>query len=485
MSYIPESPPKKSAFGDSLVMEPQPRVALKAVYGVLSNAETFTATGGGATTSDSEFVLTTGTSAGGYGVLWSRRPLVYIPGIGAECRITGQFTTGVASSLQAVGFFNANDGMLIGYNGTSFGVMHRHGGRLEIRELQITTGATSGGNCTVTLNGTALAIAVTNSSIETNAHEIEQALIADATLGAAWHFQHIGDVVVCVAKGNGARSGTYSIAAGSTGIAGSFTQDVAGNSATEDWTAQANWNVSTASWFTPTYNNIFKMEFAFLGYGPLKYSIFNPTTRDFELVHVVDWPGQSGNQVNMLNPSLRPGWVAASLGSTTALTVKGSSASAMLQGNIDVRRVFGETSLQTSVASGTTYQMLSLIVRREFNGAAANAVVNIDKIRVGSGSSKGGRFYVYRNPTTSGATVHQYVDETESICLVDTTAGITITDTGRTIGAAVLAAAGSAEIDLQNLDIELQAGDELVIAGVIPSGAAADLSASIIWDEKI
>lgn len=484
MAYIPRQQEPQSAFGDNLVVEQLPRVALKAVYGVRGNTETFTATGGSVTTSASEFVLQTGTSAGGYGVLWSRRPLVYIPGVGAECRITGQFTTGVASSLQAAGFFTANDGMFFGYNGTSFGVMHRYGGLFEIRTITVSAAATGSENATVTLNGTGYTIAVTaTGSVNAAAHELEQGLLNDANASAAWYFQHIDDTIVCVAKGAGARSGSYSVSSAS--LAATVAQDQAGASPTEDWTAQASWSESTASWFTPTYNNIFKLEFAFLGYGPLKYSIFNPTTRAFELVHVIDWTGQSGNGVNFYNPSLRPGWVSASLGSTTNLTVKGGSASAMLQGNVDIRQTFAETSLQTSVSSGTEYQMLSLIVRREFNNFAANGVVRPDRVRVGSGSSKGGRFYVYRNPTTSGATVHTFVDENESICLFDTTAGITISNPGRKVAAAVLASAGSAEIDLTALNIELQAGDELIVSGIIPSGAAADLTASLIWDEKI
>ena len=98
MTYVPAPAASLSTFGDALSSEFTPRVALKATYGLLDSSETFTAAGGSATAASGEFVLQTGTSVGGYGVLWSRRPVVYYPGIGAEARITARFTTGIASN---------------------------------------------------------------------------------------------------------------------------------------------------------------------------------------------------------------------------------------------------------------------------------------------------------------------------------------------------------------------------------------------------
>ena len=95
-----------SPFGDQMVAQLKPIVTLKATYGLLDDTETFTASGGSVAATDGEFVLQTGTTSGGYGVLWSRQPVVYIPGFGCEARFTARFTTGVASSLQAVGLFS-------------------------------------------------------------------------------------------------------------------------------------------------------------------------------------------------------------------------------------------------------------------------------------------------------------------------------------------------------------------------------------------
>ena len=484
MSYIPQQPYPKSAFGDDLDVTLTPKIAIKAVYGVRSDTEQFVDGGGSGsiTAVNGEFILQTGTSAGGYATLWSRRPLVYIPGVGAECRITGRFTAGVATSLQAVGMFSAINGMFFGYNGTSFGVMHRYGGALEIRTLTITAASSAATTATVTLNGTAYSgLAVTNAGGDTTltAHEITVALEATAAVNA-WNIQHIGSTIIFQYKGAGAQSGSYSLAFTAGTGAGTFAQNKAGAAPTETWTAQASWNVSTASWFDPTMGNLFKLEYAFLGYGPLKYSIFNPDTRDWELVHSVDW-ANANTSANFNNPSMRPGWVSASLGSTTNLTVAGASAMAALQGDNTIRRPFAISGTQSGVTTQT--QILTVAVRYEFNDRTLNGILNPRFLSLASDSSKSTIFKVFRNPTVSGTTVHQYVDEDESIAIYDT-GGTTISG-GRALGTFLVGAGGGAVIDLTKENIELIAGDEIVITGQVVSGAASELTASLVWEEKI
>lgn len=68
-AFLPQGTGHRSAFGDQLQVKLDPKVAIKAVYGARSDTETFTATGGAITATGAEFVLTTGTSVGGYGVL--------------------------------------------------------------------------------------------------------------------------------------------------------------------------------------------------------------------------------------------------------------------------------------------------------------------------------------------------------------------------------------------------------------------------------
>ena len=140
-------------------------------------------------------------------------------------------------------------------------------------------------------------------------------------------------------------------------------------------------------------------------------------------MHVVDWQNANA-ETNMGNPTLRVGWVAASLGSTTALTVAGASAMAGLQGRADKAHVFGQSGTATGVTTQT--QVLSIQIRREFGDRTNNAIMTPKLLTIGTDSTKGAVFRMYRNPTVSGTTAHQYIDETNSICTYDT-AGTTVT----------------------------------------------------------
>lgn len=477
MTFIPQDRISKSTFGDDVSMEFDSQVAIKAVYGILDNAQTATTSSGTATASNSEFVLQTGTTSGASSKIYSRRPIIYTPGIGAEARVTARFTAGIASSFQACGLFSEADGMFFGYNGTSFGIMHRHHGEFEVRTLTVNVAAGGAETVTVTLNGVAYTASVTAGTTTQNAHEIEVGLSAGAA-ASIWYIQHIGSTIVFVGRAIGSKSGSYSVS--STGaLTGTIAQTKAGAAATETWTAQASWNIDAASWLDPTKGNLYRLEFAYLGYGPLVYSVFHPTRREWVRVHVIDW--QNANTgTNIGNPSMRVGWVAQSNGSTTNLTVAGGSAMAGLQGIKHHARSFGGYGTATGVTTET--QVLTVQVRREFGGRACNSMLKPIVLSIGTDSTKGAIFRLLRNPTVSGTTSHAYVDQTESIALTDT-AGTTVSG-GRLLGVYSVGPSGRATISLSELNTFQIAGDELVITAQVTSGAGSEMSASLTWEER-
>lgn len=479
VTFIPQKDSVFSPFGDQIGVKLKPIVSVKATYGVTSQCETFTATGGGVTTTNGDFVLTTGTSVGGYGVLWSRQPIVYQPGVGIEARGTARFTAGVASSIQTWGLFSSLDGMFFGYNGTSFGIMHRQYGELEIRTLTVTAGSGGAATVTVTLNGVAYTASITAGTTTQNAHEIEAGLNAGSA-ASLWNIQHIGSTVVFVYKGAGAKSGAYSATPSAGTFAGTFSQVKAGAEPTETWTAKESWNADTATWLDPTKTNLFKVEFAYLGYGPLNYYIFNPSSKKWALVHSIPW-SNAYTRPNFTNPSMRIGWVAASLGGTTNLTVAGANSSAFLQGDRFDGRPFAAYGTATGVTTAT--QVLTIQVRREYGSRSCDAVLRPTRISVSTDSTKGAVFKVYRNPTVAGTTAHAYVDQTESIALYDT-AGTTVSG-GRILTAITVGPSGTGSIDMASLGAVLIAGDELVITGAVTSGAASQMDATVTWEEIV
>lgn len=466
-----------SPFGDQMVAQLKPLISLKAVYGLLDDCQTFTASGGSITAANSEFVCQTGTTVGGYGVIWSRQPIVYVPGLGCEARFTARFTTPASFSMQAVGLFSSIDGMFFGYDGTSFGVMHRSHGAIEVRTLTVT--ASSGGAATVTVNlaGTAYTASITSGTASQNAHEIEVGLNAGIAANS-WYITHIGDTVIFIAKSAGPKTGLYSATASTGTFTATVVQNKAGATPTETWTPRASWNVDTCSWIDPLKGNLFKVEFAYLGYGPLKYYVMNPTTDQWVLCHVIHYQN-ANTATNLANPSLRIGWVAASLGSTTNLTVAGGSAMGGIQGSFRPNKTFGAYGIASGVTTET--QVLSVQLRREFGSRALVGLMLPRILTIATDSTKGAIFRLLRNPTVGGTTTHTYVDQTNSICLMDT-AGTTVTG-GKLLGVYSIGPSGRATIDLSQLNDALVSGDELVISALVTSGTASEMTAALVWDE--
>ena len=114
-----------SAFGEPLAITPTAVIQLDGIYGATADViQTYTnGTGSSAGSVDQMFRVHSGTTAGGYGVLRSKRFVRYRPGQGIISRMTAGFTTGVAGSSQFAGLANQENRVGFGWNGNRFGVV--------------------------------------------------------------------------------------------------------------------------------------------------------------------------------------------------------------------------------------------------------------------------------------------------------------------------------------------------------------------------
>jgi len=140
------------------------------IYGI-NQQQTLATTSlsGNATTSDSLYLVSTGTTSLSQGVIQSRKRLRYRAGQGVIARFTAKFTTPVAFSYQLAGLGHAEDGIYVGYKDiagavSELGILYVNRGVREVRTLTVTTGATSASNCTITLNSVAFTVALTAAS---------------------------------------------------------------------------------------------------------------------------------------------------------------------------------------------------------------------------------------------------------------------------------------------------------------------------------
>lgn len=478
--------PQISAFGQVLTTEPTPVVQISNQYQIdpanRSDLETFTATGGSADNSGNLFRCQTGTSAGGYGVIRSKESLIYRAGEGVEATLTAAFTTGIATSLQFAGAFSLTETLAFGYDGADFGVIYSHNGEAEVQTIQVTGAAGGSESATVTIDGDAFTANLTATTVQGNAFEIARDGAADATVGAKWRFEQVDDKVIAIARSVGNKTGTMSFSS-STATA-TIAETTAGALKTDGHVAQADWNVNTApfSSFDPTELNIYRIVYGYLGISNINFSVYNPDTGRFVLVHRIAL-ASSQSTTSMGAPDLKVGWTAASLGSSgTNLTVVGASAEAAVQGKEAPND--GSFAADNTVASVSTTLTNILTIK---NRIVYGVRFNLGKMLPISASldndhNKGAIVEIRSNATLGGVPNYQYEDESNSVALVDK-AATTVTG-GTLLDAFTVAAGGDTTVDLAKLNDVINPEDTLTVAAKTISGTSTAMTGAIVWTEE-
>lgn len=118
---------EQSAFGELSVTNMTPVVQELFTYNINSRIwDTTTANSGTVSIVDHMANVGSGTTTASTSKLQSIHRVKYRPGEGVLGRFTALFTSGVAGTTQLAGVGDDDNGFFFGYNGTSFGIMHRN-----------------------------------------------------------------------------------------------------------------------------------------------------------------------------------------------------------------------------------------------------------------------------------------------------------------------------------------------------------------------
>ena len=479
-NIINEGATHRSAFGEQIALPITPVIQLDGLYGLLEkNFETFSATGGTADTTNTLMRVQTGTSIGGYGVLRSRRAVRYRPGQGAMCRFTAAFTSGVAGYTQRAGFFTQEQALQIGYDGENFGILRQNEGKAHIETLTVTTGAGSAGNITLTLNGTAYVVPLVDTTSDASITAAEISEYFQANHSAFWTVEHCDGVIVFLSTSIGLKNGAYTFDTGTTGAVASSVTSQTGVADVDDWTYQADFNIDTLDGNGPsgvtldtTKLNVYQINFRWLGAGELRFAVENPINGDMIFFHHEHYSNRNPD-VHIDNPSLKLGYVAASLGGTgTNVTVTGASMMGAIEGIIQ------PTTLPTSayrISSGTfgadsLHHGLTVHNRLVFNNKINTRELLVKEVSVvvtPTGASQDipvevVLFYNFNGlPTPS---VYKVINSTESSAFYNETDGVLTQGTNVPVYSFFITAPGSQTIDLENLRIAIPPNNDITVA---------------------
>lgn len=404
----------RNPFGSIHTEELTPIFQTDAVYGLNAGQVNNGVTGTGSASSvDSTFTCTTGTTIYSSSYIQSRKRLRYRAGQGIVGRFTASFTTGVADSYQVVGFGHAEDGIYVGYKGTEFGIIYNHHGVREIQTLTITNAATGAGNVTVTLGGVANTIAVSASAIGNIARTVYELSLGTYT---GWKVQPngAGTELIFLADSVGDKTGTFSVAG--SGVVGNFVEDRAGAAVTEEFIPQTSFNgdrlngaggAFNPSGFTidPTKLNVFQIDIQYLGAGTIAVEMevtSEDNNAEFIVIHALKLPNTL-TKTSFSNPSFPFTMSAYSAGSTTDLTVKCGSFAGFIEGK---KKLNGNRfSYFNAITTATAASYTALFTFRNsfvHVDKANQSVINVLSMNGAVKHTQPVVFYLIKNATLSG-----------------------------------------------------------------------------------
>ena len=480
---------QKTAFGELLVVQPKPMIQLDFIYGLRTKTDTITYVDSAASgtitlntnsNATKEAKVSSGTGASSFAILRSIRTLRYRAAQGLRFKFTARFSNGVANNSQRVGAFNFGNEVSFGYNGTSFGILHKYGGMPQIVTLTLSAAATGNETATITLNGVGKTVAITNGSISHNVNEIAAATIPD------WDYTQNGSTVVFVSKTDGPLAGAYTFSSTGT-AAGTFATTSTGIAATNAWVAQSSWNTDKCNGagpsgfnLNPQKGNIYIVAMQYLGYGPISYSVENEDGQII-LVHRTNWPNNNVTPTFSV-PIFRAGIVSINSGATTAVPVYCASFAGLLEGELSQARMPDSKSAAKASIGTTATPVISIRNRISFNSVPTMTTLLFHLASAGIDGAKPANVQLILNATLTEPN-WTYQDTTNSVVEYDTTAtALTLGSRAQVLQTFSLGKSESRSSDLGEFDILLDRGETMTIA-VTASAATTDAVCSMTWHE--
>ena len=423
------------------------------------------------------------TSVGSFALLRSTRVLKYRPGYVNVVRFGATFSPGVANSIQFIGVQNEGNQLTFAFDGVDFVTRVARGGRLEIRTLTVTAAETGAATGTVTLDGVVFNPPLTNAGgdISFTAHEI-----ADFTY-TGWSTEHIGNQVIFQSAAIVAPlPGTYSYSS-SGASTGTFVQSQAGVIATNNDVLQVDWNGNSEmiTQLNPLLFNTYEIEYTWLGGGNINFRVLNGRDGKYETVHQYVFANISSIP-SIEQPNMFAGAATISLGSTTALTLTTTGIFGGTYGNTRVVTPIYGVDNERTISANTETVVIAVKNRRTVNDVVNQSEVFIERISGAVDGNRAVKIKVVKNPTTLGANTtgdyddFQYVNETESLSLFDTTA-LTFTG-GEILDEFFVGKDGNLAIDYYLRELELFQNDIIIFTAFSTATNVVNLSVTLLED---
>ena len=473
----------KTAFDELSVSEPTPVVQLQFPYNINTDLIETRDNGGTASISNNLLNLSTGASANQSSTILSKTPIKYNPGQGALCRFTSIYTTGVANSTQYVGIGTEMDGYFFGFNGDTFSILRRQGGKPETRRLEITTKSSDADSITIIVDGDTKAVTVTN-GVDATVIANEIAATDFSNVGDGWEVHAMGDKVFFTSYHDGAKTGIYSLT-DATSAVGTFTQSLAGVSVTEMIVTQSSWSEDKCDGIGSskvtcdfTKGNVFQIRYEWLGFGEIEFFIENPSTGQFVIVHRIEY-ANANTIASIDNPTLPLCAFAGNTSNTSDVVLQIGSMGGFVEGKDTLSGLAHDSTVETANVGTTETPVLSLHAHDIYQSTINRVKIKMQTCNISVEGTKPVTIRIRKNATITGGSFSA-LDSDISTVRIDSSS--TVVSGGVLVWASSVAKVGTVNVDLEKLGIDLVAPNFLTLS-VEASAGTVDIVATFNWQE--
>lgn len=256
----------------------------------------------------------------------------------------------------------------------------------------------------------------------------------------------------------------------------------------DNYVTQANWSEvlnGSASFVNNldfTKGNVFEIQYQWLGYGEIRFSIENPITGRYELVHKIQY-ANTAVVPSVFNPSFPVRIFVENTTNTSDIVLKCPSAAAYIEGlqeSLGIPR--GKSNLKTSV--GTTLTNIITLRNKETYASITNRIpVELEFFSYGTNGVSGGtpaQVKVIKDVTLGGSPSFSDIDTNNSPMEFDI-AGTTITG-GQDIFDFNVGNDTTQILNLSDRRVFLTPGESITLAAKSGTGTS-DFGLGITWRE--
>lgn len=254
---------------------------------------------------------------------------------------------------------------------------------------------------------------------------------------------------------------------------------------TNTWIPQSSWNIdqlngsgSSGLTLVQTLGNVYQIEYQWLGFGQITFSVENPVDGKYIPVHAIQYANQNLTP-SIFNPTLPLKASVTNTGNNTNLTLSSASAMAFIEGPSFTTAISSRYSYfrLLNVKSGVLTNLFTLRNASLFNGKINRVRIRLDYLSCATNTANLTQFFILTGATLTGGTFTP-VSAGQSVVEASTDATFT--------GGTVLLYQGvsegsSAGLVISSLDIFLAPGEILVVRA--QSQGTGDVTASLSWVE--